>query len=122
MTILSDLALLQLVQTGDQPALKVLYDRYSSLVYSTAVRILKNPASAEDVTQELFLRLWVHSKQVQVPGETLHGWMTVVSRNRSLDLLRTKRAEPLGNLILVCSSNTGEHTEHRLTCEKILGL
>jgi RNA polymerase sigma-70 factor, ECF subfamily len=122
MTIVSDQALLQLVQTGHQPALMVLYHRYASLVYSTAIRLLRSPASAEDVTQDLFLRLWVHPQQVQVTGETLHGWMAIASRNRSIDLLRLKNPEQLGDLVLISPSNAGTCTEHRLMCELILGL
>jgi RNA polymerase sigma-70 factor, ECF subfamily len=57
------------VQSGDHTTLIALYDRYSTLVYLKAPRILKNPASAEDVVQELFMRLWNGPEQVQ--GETL---------------------------------------------------
>src|ERR1700722_3981376 len=122
MTILSDQILLRLVQTGNQSALMTLYYRYSSLVHSIALRIFKNRTSAEDVTQELFLRLWVHSEQVQVTGETLHGWMATASRHRSIDILRKRSPEPLGDIILISPSNPGRHTEHRLMCGMVLAL
>lgn len=119
---MSDHDLLQLVQGGDPIALIALYDRYSTLVYSKALRILKNPASAEDVVQELFMRLWNYPEQVQVQGETLHGWMMIASRNRAIDILRKKCPEQLGDLILTSPLNVGTCAEHRLMCEKILTL
>jgi RNA polymerase sigma-70 factor, ECF subfamily len=120
MSIVTDRALLDLIQTGDQPALLALYDRYSSLVYAVALRILKHPTSAEDVTQDLFLQIWSRSEQIQVPGRTLHGFMLTASRNRAIDILRKKNPEPLGDLILVCSSDLAKCAERRLVCDKAL--
>jgi RNA polymerase sigma-70 factor, ECF subfamily len=122
MSTISDHALLQLVQMGDQQALVALYNRYSSLVYSIAFRVLRSPTAAEDVTQELFMRLWGDSEQIQITGETLHGWMTTASRNRAIDIVRRKKPEPIGNLILISPSDQGKSSEHRLTCEAALTL
>jgi RNA polymerase sigma-70 factor (ECF subfamily) len=119
---LSDHDLLQLVQGGDRLALLALYDRYSALVYSIALRILNNAASAEDVLQELFMRLWEYPQRIQVPGETLHGWMMIASRNRSISLLRKNCPEPLERQILTSPLNVGKLADNRLMCEKILTL
>jgi RNA polymerase sigma-70 factor, ECF subfamily len=119
---LSDHDLLQLVQSGDELALIALYVRHSALVYSVALRILRNPASAEDVLQELFMRLWECPQQIRVPGETLHGWMMIASRNRSISILRKKCPEPLSSLVMASPLNLAKHADHRLMCEKILAL
>ena len=46
------------LKAGESSALGILYDRYSSLVYRLALRILANPQEAEDLTQEVFLTFW----------------------------------------------------------------
>lgn len=50
--------LLVLIRRGDQPALARLFELYSKLVYSVALRVLRDPAAAEDILQEIFMRIW----------------------------------------------------------------
>ncbi len=54
----ADTALLRLLQRRDEAALALLYDNRSRLVYSLALSIVRNVPDAEDVTQEVFLRVW----------------------------------------------------------------
>jgi len=46
------------LKSGDQGAMAQLYDRYSSVVYAVALRVLGDTGAAEDVLQEVFLQLW----------------------------------------------------------------
>ena len=46
------------MKSGDQSALAELYDRYSSVVYAVALRVLGDTGAAEDILQEVFLQLW----------------------------------------------------------------
>jgi RNA polymerase sigma-70 factor, ECF subfamily len=69
-----------------------LYDSYSPLVYGVALRVLTDPASAEDVTQAVFLKLW--SAPDSFRGGNLPGWLVRVTRNRALDVLRSRAAHP----------------------------
>ena len=46
------------MKSGDQSAMAELYDRYSSVVYAVALRVLGDTGAAEDVLQEVFLQLW----------------------------------------------------------------
>ena len=55
---ITDQELMVGLSEGEVEALERLYDRYSSLVFSIAVRVLTDRQLAEDVTQEVFLRLW----------------------------------------------------------------
>jgi RNA polymerase sigma-70 factor, ECF subfamily len=116
----SDCELLQLVEDGSEFALIALYDRYASLVYSVAFRVLRDRASAEDVSQEIFMRLWERPQQIQVVGSTLHGWMTIASRNRSIDQLRRRTLEPLDTTALPSPSHLADEAERRLMSDKIL--
>jgi RNA polymerase sigma-70 factor, ECF subfamily len=116
----NDSELLGLVQSGDQHALIALYDRYSRMAYAISLRILKNSASAEDVVQEIFMQLWRSPQKVSLVGETLHGWLFIASRNRSISLLRKHCPTSLDDLILASAFDLEKHSERRLMCEKLV--
>jgi RNA polymerase sigma-70 factor (ECF subfamily) len=86
----TDHALFQLVHLRRQDALAGLFDRYSRLVYSIALRVVRDPAAAEDVMQELFLQIWRKPPTMPAGGASLAGWFSVVSRNRAIDTLRRR--------------------------------
>jgi RNA polymerase sigma-70 factor (ECF subfamily) len=115
-----DCELMKMMQAGDQQALVALYDRYSKLVYSVALRVLQNSASAEDVLQEIFIQLWHSPEQIHVVGETLCGWMIIASRNRSISILRKKSPDQLDDSILASPCDLEKQTEQRLTCETLV--
>jgi RNA polymerase sigma-70 factor (ECF subfamily) len=83
--------LLDRVRRGDEQAMGELYDRYSRVVYSVALRVLRDTASAEDVLQDVFLGLWRKPETFVSARGTLGGWLAVVARNRAIDALRRKR-------------------------------
>jgi RNA polymerase sigma-70 factor (ECF subfamily) len=89
--IADDAFLLSLVQAGDEQAVATLFDRYSRIVYSVALRVLSDPASAEDVLQEVFLQLWRTPASFMADGGSLGGWLAVLARNRSIAALRRRR-------------------------------
>lgn len=69
-------------------ALAVLYDRYGSLAYSVALRILGDQAKAEDVVQESFLSLWRNAATFDPARGSLRAWLVASVRNRAIDQLR----------------------------------
>jgi RNA polymerase sigma-70 factor, ECF subfamily len=88
----TDLEIFIAIQAQQVKALDVLYDRYSKLVYSTAVQLLNSVEEAEEVTQETFLRLWQRSGIYQPQRGSLSGFLITVTRSRSLDRLRARSA------------------------------
>src|ERR1700735_411709 len=86
-----DATLLALVQRGDEHAMASLFDRYSKVVYSVALRVLRAPDAAEDLLQEIFMQIWRSPDAFIATRGSLGGWLAVVSRNRSIDALRRKR-------------------------------
>ena len=74
--------------TGDIVALELLYDRYSTLVFSVSLRVLHDSQLAEDVVQEVFLRLWRQPISYDPARGRFISWLMSVTRNRSLDELR----------------------------------
>lgn len=76
------------VRSKDPAAFEALYDEYHRLVYGVAMRMLGDVAAAEDVTQAVFLKIW-SSPQLFESGN-FAGWLVRMTRNRTLDLLRSK--------------------------------
>jgi RNA polymerase sigma-70 factor (ECF subfamily) len=75
----------------DPTALESLYDRYSRMVYSLALRIAGQPAVAEEIVQDVFLKLWHSADRYQAERGPLGPWLCTLARNRALDHLRLKR-------------------------------
>lgn len=86
-------ALLARVRAGDQNAVADLYDNYSAIVYSAALRVLADPAAAEDVLQEVFLQLWCRPEIFDARRGSLAAWLAVIARNRAIDQVRRQRPE-----------------------------
>ncbi|WP_017663290.1 sigma-70 family RNA polymerase sigma factor [Baaleninema simplex] len=94
----SDIELYQSLQAGDSSALGTLYDRYGGIVYGLALKVLKAPQEAEDLTQEIFLILW--RKQNYNPQRgSLSTFLTMLTRSRAIDRLRSRgrKQKFLGN-------------------------
>ena len=85
----TDAELFEAMQAQQHSALATLYDRYSSLVYRLALRILLNPQEAEDLTQEIFLKLW-RSSTYDVNRGSLSSFLTTLTRSRAIDRLRSR--------------------------------
>jgi RNA polymerase sigma-70 factor (ECF subfamily) len=111
----ADAALIEQIALGNEQAIVVLYDRYSALVYSIALRILRNPVFAEDVLREIFMYVWRTPANVATTRGTLAGWMAVGARNRSIDVLRARNLQEVGNELLTASAmNLGEEAKQDL--------
>jgi RNA polymerase sigma-70 factor (ECF subfamily) len=114
-----DAALLVQVQRGEQQAMAALFDRYSKVVYSVALRVLRDPASAEDVLQEVFMQIWRNPDGFVATKGSLGGWLAVVARNRSIDTLRRKRpTEQVDDMALASNYNLANEAERNSLMEK----
>ena len=119
----NDAALLTLVQKGDGSAMASLFDRYSKIVYSVALRVLRDPASAEDVLQEVFMQIWRNPNSFIATRGSLGGWLAVVARNRSIDALRRKRpSDPVEDMALASNYNLADEAERNSLMEKARGV
>ena len=91
--VLSDAMLVSAIRSGDEQAMAQLYDRYSPIVYSVALRVLGDTGTAEDILQEVFLQLWRSPDMFDASRGSLPGWLAVIARNRAIDSLRKRRPE-----------------------------
>jgi RNA polymerase sigma-70 factor (ECF subfamily) len=72
----------------DGDAFERLYDEQAGAVYRTALRVLGNPTQAQDVVQDVFMRLWHHPERFDGTRGTLPGYLRVMARSRALDIWR----------------------------------
>lgn len=73
-------------------ALEELYDRHAARLNGLALRILADEHLAEDVLQEIFLKIWNSAGRFDMSKGTPLGWMMIFCRNRSIDKLRSRAA------------------------------
>lgn len=84
-----DAELVRRLQKRDPQALGELYDRYGRVAYTLILRIVRDAATAEDLVQETFLRIWNRVQGFDGDRGALGGWLLAVARNRAIDYLRS---------------------------------
>jgi RNA polymerase sigma-70 factor, ECF subfamily len=80
---------------GDQEALRVLYIRYSDNVYGYVRSIVRDDREAEDLTQQVFMKLITVIVKYEDQGVPFSGWLLRLARNATLDHLRRRRPTPI---------------------------
>jgi len=85
--------LLSAIRSGDERAMSELYERYSGIVYSVALRVLGDTGAAEDILQEVFMKIWRGPNLFDENRGSLAGWLAVIARNRAIDALRKRQPE-----------------------------
>ncbi|MDE1156210.1 MAG: sigma-70 family RNA polymerase sigma factor [Acidobacteriaceae bacterium] len=107
-----DAAILLRVQRGEESAIALLFDRYSRIVYSVALRVLREPAAAEDVVQEIFMQIWRSPDSFLSARGSFAGWLVIVTRNRAVDTLRRKRpTEQVEDVVLPVAHDLSDPAE-----------
>ncbi len=118
----ADLVMISAVRSGDQNAMGQLYDRYSSIVYSVALRVLGDTGAAEDILQEVFMQLWRNPGLFDSTRGNLGAWLAVISRNRAIDTLRKRRPESdVADVMVSVEPDLAGETERARVMEKIRG-
>lgn len=87
-----DTVLLLGVARGDAGALEEIYHRYSATVYGLAVRVLRDSSSAEEVVQEVFVRLWSSPERFDSSRGSLRSFLCTQAHSRCVDLIRSETA------------------------------
>src|SRR5579859_2644709 len=111
-TTAQDELLLERVRTRDAKAMTDLFDRYGSMVYSVALRVLKDPGHAEDVMQDVFFNLWENPRTFAAGRGSMGAWLLVVARNRAIDALRRRKpSDPVDEVVLPAKTNLASEAE-----------
>ena len=93
--IIADEDLAVRVALGDPQALTALYDRYSQQVFAMATAMLRDRNLAEDLSQEVFVSLWMRARSYQPVRGPFKHWFLHLAHNRIIDELRRQRRQNL---------------------------
>jgi RNA polymerase sigma-70 factor (ECF subfamily) len=93
--IFTDAQLLALIGRGENWAVSEIYNRYARLVFLIALRILSDRASADEIVQGVFTKVWQHARNYRVERGKFSTWLTNISRHESIDELRRRRVRPV---------------------------
>ena len=96
-----DEELLRRVAEREPEAVRALYRRYSRIVYGLAARITGSTSDAEEVTQDVFLKVWEKAATYRADRGKVLTWLVQIARNRSVDMLRGQTARGRRDLRLV---------------------
>lgn len=87
-----DLRLMNRVAAGDEAAIEELYDRFGPLIYRMAYQAMPSRAEADDVVQEVFVKLWETAPRYDPKRAALVTWVMLLSRRLIVDKLRRGQA------------------------------
>lgn len=117
---MDDAALLEAVVEGNQDAMAAVFDRYSRIVYCIALRVLREPGLAEDVMQEVLLQVWKRPRSFVAQRGNLASWLSVVTRNRAIDVLRKRSPlDPLDDMPLPDPRDMTQASEQGWLMDKV---
>lgn len=90
-TTVDDLQLLRAIASGDQYAFMQLYQQYCNLVFSLALRVVRHQVMAEEVTQDVFLKIWQQPDRWNPALGQFSSWLLTITRNAAIDRLRKEQ-------------------------------
>jgi RNA polymerase sigma-70 factor (ECF subfamily) len=126
---LDDHQLIRRISEVDKDALEALYVRYRTPVYSLAMYMLKQPALAEEVTQDIFLNIWLKAGSFNSERGQPKGWIMSVAHHKIVDLIRSRRrtivnTDPADyetlDLLPAAGASTEAQVEQNLERERIM--
>jgi RNA polymerase sigma-70 factor (ECF subfamily) len=79
---------------GDRAAFAALYDRTSAHLFAVVLRINRDRAQAEDILQEVFVKVWRAAQTFDAAQSQPLTWLTSIARNRAIDSLRRQQTQP----------------------------
>lgn len=93
-TAIDDISLIELVARAHTGALSDLYDRYSRLVFSVALAVVGNHATAEEITLDVFVLVWQRAATYRPDRAKVSTWLTAIARHHAIDVLRRQNIRP----------------------------
>jgi RNA polymerase sigma factor (sigma-70 family) len=82
--------LIKALSSKDRAALSYLYDHYSGALYGVILRIVRKESIAEEVLQDVFIKIWERFHSYDAAKGKLFTWMLNIARNQAIDKTRSK--------------------------------
>jgi RNA polymerase sigma-70 factor (ECF subfamily) len=89
-----DERLIRLIAQANEEALAQLYDRYNRLVFSLALAIVNDRLTAEEITLDVFMRVWQKAGTYRADQAKVSTWLTHIARHHAIDILRRRSVRP----------------------------
>ena len=86
----NDEQLIHLITKAQEGALSQLYDRYNRLVFSLALAVVNDRATAEEITLDVFMRVWQKADSYRAEQAKVSTWLTHIARHHAIDVLRRR--------------------------------
>ena len=99
--------LLELVAAGDRSAFETLYSQYQARVFGIVLRVLRDQAQAQEVTQEVFLQLWQQASRFDATRSSTSSWVLHIAHSRAVDRVRA------------CQSASGRDTRYAAAVQDV---
>ena len=106
----SETALIRQLQLRNEKALSQLYDLYSPALFSLIKRIVKCQLTAEEMLQNVFLKIWLNIERYSSEKGSLYTWMLSIARNEAIDYLRSKEVKKKGLTFLLTETELKKAT------------
>ncbi|HEX5808185.1 MAG TPA: sigma-70 family RNA polymerase sigma factor [Anaerolineales bacterium] len=98
---------MSLIAQSQEGALAQLYDRYSRLVFSLAVAIVQDQPTAEEITLDVFMRVWQKAAMYRSEQAKVRTWLTHITRHHAIDVLRRRAVRPEQYAIMLDDEASG---------------
>ena len=98
-TTVDDAALILLIARANSAALSHLYDRYGRVGYSGAYQAVGDAETAEEITQDVFVRVWDGAASYRAELAKVSTWLVGITRHRAIDELRRRGVRPEKNAV-----------------------
>ena len=102
---LTDEQLMRFVAQDESWALAELYDRYARLVFSLALKTLNDRASAEEVVQEVYAKVWRNAAAFSPDRGKFSSWLIGIAHHQCIDELRRRRVRPISEPVDESAAN-----------------
>jgi RNA polymerase sigma-70 factor (ECF subfamily) len=102
--------LISLLNEDSEYAFQLIYDKHRNRIYQTALKYLKSPIIAQDVVQDVFMKLWYERHNIEA-SKPVEAWLYSVAKNNILNKLRKiandwKAVDVISHSILQTENNT----------------
>ncbi len=87
----TDTELIQELRSGSQFAFEMLLERYLSNVYNVVLSVVKSVEEAEDITQDVFVKVWKYQNRFHL-SQSFKTWLFTIARNSAIDYIRKKKS------------------------------